>query len=425
MLNKVFASRFANFCMISTTLVSLNALSEPIFTENFDSQADWKSAFGSKGKVLYQSTSSSVPPGWHAIRQGEFLFAPSWQPANFQANSEHHEGLEILSTNQELAYGREGKSLVLHRESRNVAADWTSDSILAQYYETGMNEVYVEFDISWDEGWGVIPGEWHAKIFRILHSDSSEEIFQNFGAGDNGPIFIWNHQVNDYGYRNTLNLRGDSYTSSDATDYYRFVDGDINDLPRQLSQGMSLNFGQDRVGMDGEGITKGYSTSNLVSKVTGEKFSESDYLKVTHKDVFGESGTWTRLAFFVRMNTVLHSNTPEDIGLCPNGTAPITKYEVNIGGTTSYKASCSDGVLAQWIDGQRIFFNDSIPWTRYNPNVLDVKWNVVSFGGNDFFHMYGDDSQVQEWYSIDNIKIYDQFPGVVSRPSPPETFITN
>ena len=103
---------------------------------------------------------------------------------------------------------------------------------------------------------------------------------------------------------------------------------------------------------------------------------------VHHDEIYGPSGNWTKVAFYVQMNS-----------------AP----------------GKPDGVLKQWINDELILNNNSIPWVGPKPwpraTSQDMpKWNVVGFGGNSYFAAFPDNMQHEEWYSIDDIVVSDQIP---------------
>ncbi len=62
----------------------------------------------------------------------------------------------------------------------------------------------------------------------------------------------------------------------------------------------------------------------------------------------------------------------------------------------------------QWIDDQRIFYNENIDWVREGYDM--VKWNTIAISGNDFFRGYDNERRYEEWYAIDDIVVMDAIP---------------
>ncbi|WP_158583938.1 hypothetical protein [Salinibius halmophilus] len=80
-----------------------------------------------------------------------------------------------------------------------------------------------------------------------------------------------------------------------------------------------------------------------------------------------------------------------------------------------------DGVLIQWLNGRRLLTLDNIPYVRSGRHDGDAqdtlidptgmaKWNLVSIGGNDYFHSWPKESMREEWFAIDDLQIYDGLP---------------
>jgi len=202
-----------------------------------------------------------------------------------------------------------------------------------------------------------------SKMFRVYHFNGNyEDRFKFFGE-TNSPKFIWDvGGSTTYGVRNSMSFyaRGPNHKN-----------GDIEGLPHQLNgEGdMSASYKTELSGMRIDG-----SDAHLPNKVEGGLITyQSQPAALDH--VFGTEGVWTKVAFYVRMNS-----------------AP----------------GVQDGVVMQWIDDQRIFFNDHIDWVRSDYDM--VKWNAVAFSGNDFFRGYPNEDKHEEWYAIDDLYIADSLP---------------
>src|SRR5690554_3579795 len=348
---------------------------EVIFEENFDDQPDWHSGLtenitsanpaGLPDRVQRQST-HRIPAGWYSVRQD-----PAWSPS--LGDADRHEAIEILSSNREKARGQQGKSFVSWRDSYSAGwNNWASESQMVVIFPDGLSEVYVEFWIRFSEEWTrtFISGKPAAtsKIFRVSSWSGEGSEYGAFSDGNLGPIALWDYQVNSYGARNRVSFRGGPHS-----DNYDFNDEDIPGLPRSFSGigDLNLNFTDNVQGMATDG-----GNPKIKDKVNGGYLGETG--SVTHDQVFGSNDAWTKLAFYVKLNS-----------------APDK----------------SDGVFKQWLDDQQILSVTNIPWIRYSENKdMNAKWNLVAIGGNDFFQVYDNSLRHEEWYSIDDLVIRSDIP---------------
>ena len=112
----------------------------------------------------------------------------------------------------------------------------------------------------------------------------------------------------------------------------------------------------------------------------------SDDLKqiVQHGQVFGADSHWTKMAWYVKMNSSIGAR---------------------------------DGILRQWINGVQVMNMVHIPWVQANSDNKMVKWNFFSIGGNDYFHEYPTTERHEEWYAIDDVLVLDKLPEMPNPPS--------
>lgn len=288
----------------------------------------------------------NIPPNFESCRSAEAKFAPS------TGYPTKHETIEITD---ELMFGT-AKVLRLWRDSddQQNANLWHSDGQLSKHFPDngGLDEVYVEFWLRFQPGWTAI--NHGIKMFRISSWDHVGPIYQGFSGGANGPILIWNANHSAYGARNGLYLRCGPW----GDNYYFDYPTDIPDFPRE-SMNWATDLRLDLPNQDGNG--------GLLSDIPGAVLS--------HENVYGPS-LWNKLGFYVKMNS--------DYGV-------------------------KDGKLYQWFNDQLILKLDAVPW--YKPSTqARPKWNVVSFGGNDYFPQYPAADAHEEWSAITKIKIYDGIP---------------
>lgn len=377
-----------------------------VFSEDFDDQPDWHSGllinnkgsnlsdnlydhgFGSERIDMYQREGThTIPEGWYSVRQGEQYFSPR------NGFEDAGENIEILAANADKALGGKGKSAVFWREShQNNSHEWNSDGILLKHFPEGFDELYVEFWITFDPNTTTDSAERTngnsadgSKIFRMDSWNTTGSEYQAFEGGALGPILVWGWSQNQWGVRNGVTMRGGPHGEN-----YRFSGEDLAGMPTVG------NFVKHVVGHGFD-----VETEWPVDRANGGRIIDNVPGGIAdHSQVYGDRGQWSKLAFYVKMNS--------EIGK-------------------------KDGIFIQWLNGRRVFHFDGIPWVQENESNKMVKWNTVAFGGNDYFHSYPIEMAVEEWYSIDNIKVYDSIPVEADRdidfnsvrPNPPSSLITN
>jgi len=313
-----------------------------IFFESFDQQKDWTSL---SNKPLNR---------WSAFRNGE----NTWDFST--GHPKHHPNIEILGKNKDKSFGGKGKAFVSWRESFNPGwKQWNSDGILLKRFNNGFDELYVSFFIRFSANW---TNAGSSKLFRIYSWDpKAKNHFKYFEEGDAGPALFAGYGANKYGVRNLLSFRSGPWGEN-----YTMENKDVSGLNRALTGlgDLSLNFKKNAI-------------SDLTDMMNGGNISKSDNIPAIHEQVYGKYSNWTKLAFYVKMNS-----------------APGKK----------------DGVMKQWINNKIVFSNSNIPWVKPNKRNIMVKWNVIAFGGNDFFRSYPNKSKHEEWYAIDEIFVHDKTP---------------
>ncbi|WP_309043349.1 hypothetical protein [Marinobacter sediminicola] len=370
-------------------LVSPVLHSEVIFKESFDGQPDWTSAMHSTDTVQ-RATTHTIPEGWYSIRQD-----PTWAPS--KGYQDKHETIEILASNANKARGGKGKSFVSWRDSYDRGWNyWASESILLKYFPEGYDELYVEFWIRFDPNWTreQVPGRPSAasKMFRVSSWSGDGEEYGAFSDGNVGPIALWDHSVNKYGLRNALAFRGGPHS-----DNYKLTGADIPDVGNSIISGslgdFNLNFSSSLAGRGPTG-----ADPVIADRLNGGFITKNTSGLVGHDQIFGPGDSWTKMAFYVKMNS-----------------APGVK----------------DGVFRQWLNDKQIFVSTEIPWIRPSETRDEnAKWNLVAIGGNDFFQTYPNEERHEEWYSIDDLIIRNDIPDyvdsgsgtIVVPPNPPAGF---
>ncbi|MFL1405686.1 hypothetical protein ACJO2E_10135 [Marinobacter sp. M1N3S26] len=355
--------------IIVSLMVPAVVESRVLFEESFDDLPD------------YTSSEELDLEGWDHRRNGEV----NWSPSN--GYPDKHDAFEILESNADKARGGTGKSFVAWRESYDPGWQrWNSDGILAKKLDQGVSQLYVSFYIRFEENW--TPGG-QSKFFRAYYWNGEGSPFQFFDDGNSGPIFLWDYNENNYGVRNVHAYRGGPPEGS----YYQMTSEDIYDTPRGVNNlgSFSLNYTQDTVGMAADG-----GTPKIPDQVNGGYLSDNLNQTVKHAQLFGRPENWTKVAFFLKMNS---------------------------------EPGANDGELIQWINDEQVYVNRTIRWVKDNPDNRMVQWNMVAIGGNDNWQAYPNSQMREEWYSIDDVYMATEIPddvisggsddGAVSRPNPP------
>jgi hypothetical protein len=357
---------------LTTFLMTMSFLTkaELIFEENFDNQPDFTSTmYSTKAgqEVWYGYT---LPDNWDVLFQGTARSPELGFPDN-------HASFEILATNMDKTRSGTGKSMVNWREA-HAAGQWSSDSQLMTIFDQEHNEIYAEFWVRFSDNWysrnniGTIM----SKMFRVGYYIGPPGNPVNGGAGSLGPIYFWDYRHSNFGLGNQHTFRG-----GPAGENYFGIGIAANGLDDQT------NFSNDLIGK-----AVGGGNPQLFDLVNGGLLADVDrYDFLSHDRVFGPTGTWTKMAWYVKMNS-----------------AP----------------GVADGALKMFINDERVTNFETIPWIMANTENKMVGWNYISIGGNDNFAVVPDGPFFEDWYAIDDLTVLTSIPinllvEKLSAPNPP------
>jgi hypothetical protein len=329
---------------------------EILFQENFDDQPDFTSTMHSTVNSQRSVWGDTLPDNWYEIYQGSV-----WSPETGYPTK--HAAIEILASNTDKTRGGTGNSMVNWRESASLTR-WNSDSQMIHLFEQPLNEVYVEYWIAFSDNWWQREntGHWASKIFRVGSWDGAGDIV-NGAFGSLGPIFFWDYKRDSYNLQNFLHFRGGPW----GENYY------MNKDEPSYPQYTTSNFGSSTLGM-----APGGTDPLIVNQIEGGYLKDiGRYTQITHEQVFGAGQHWTKMAFYLKMNS-----------------AP----------------GVADGVLMQWINDQRIRVVDTIPWIKANTENKMVGWNYFALGGNDNFYPFEADQLFEDWYAFDDVVVRSDIP---------------
>jgi hypothetical protein len=237
--------------------------------------------------------------------------------------------------------------------------NWASDSQFMKFLDTESEELYVEFYIRFSPNFygRNNASNFMSKLFRLGHYSGSGNEFSS-SKGDAGPMLYWDYKRDDYGVRNLFHLRG-----GPPGENYKFNN--------QYSSGGSNNFVSDLQGIGPNG-----EDSTLVDLVNGGAMADFGGT-AEHAQVFGAGAEWTKVAFYVRMNS---------------------------------DPSATDGILRQYINDSMTINKTDVPWVMPNTNNSMVGWNFFAIGGNDYFQGYPNADLHEDWYAIDDIVVRASLP---------------
>ena len=343
----LYRSLLIRFGIACTVYLPLSAGAEIIFREDFDQIDDFTSTMHTMEKAQSVDKGNIIPEGWYGLYQDT-----QWSPETGYPTK--HASLEILKDNADKAYGGQGKSAVHWRESFSLGwKNWASDSQLVKVFDQGYKELHIKFDIRFSPNWWQREnvGNWTSKIFRVGSWSREGGVFSGF-EGELGPIFLWDYKRDEYGVRNVYTVRCGPHGSN-------------YNCQNEYSGG-SLNYTTHTKGQDVGG------EDPALENLEGAGYLVDFGGSTTHDQIFGPTEKWTQVEFYVRMNS-----------------AP----------------GVADGVLRQWINGERIMNKENVPWVQENSENKMVQWNYIAIGGNDYFQPYPNERQFEDWYAIDNLVV--------------------
>lgn len=353
---------------------------EVIFSDSFDDQPDWNSGLPENDKGELDMSPSNrggwpvdiaqfaethfIPNNWSFVRQ-----TPVWAPS--RGDADRHETIEISAAstaeNPNRARGRTGKSFVSWRDSSSQ--QFGSDGLLMKDFREGFDQIYVEFYINFSDEQiksyydTTYPADQAlSKLFRIYHWDGTGDAFDYYDNNIN-PNMIWGMEgrstaAGGYGFRNSIALLTRRVDTSQA----RFIDANGNPADAAPS---SYRLEPTRALYEGE---------NLPDR-RDEGFIPTNTGVADIDQVFGNETHWTKMAFFVKMNS-----------------AP----------------GAYDGTLIQWLDDRKVVEINTIAWVAEGREM--VKWTTFGIGGNDSFKKYPNELRHEEWYAIDDVMAASQIP---------------
>jgi hypothetical protein len=328
-----------------------------LFSENFDAQPDWTSTLLTTNRSQKRRTGDVLPDNWDEIYQ-----TTVWSPETGFPTK--HATIEILASNTDKTRSGTGKSMVNWRESSS--SQWGSDSQMVHLLDRQYDELYIEFYIAFSDNWWQRnnTANFLSKLFRIGSWDGVGDLV-NGGAGSIGPVIFWDYKRDIYGLQNTHIFRGGPW----GENYSMNTPG----VEPRYSEYTTANFGSATLGK-----APGGADPLVVNQIDGGFLKDIPrFTPITHEQVFGVGQHWTKVAFYVKINSA------------PNAT---------------------DGVMRQWINDQRIANEESIPWIKANTENKMVGWNYFGLGGNDSFFPLPADQQFEDWYALDDVVVRESIP---------------
>lgn len=327
-----------------------------LFHDDFNDQPDFTAEMYSTDAAQYGDQGYTVPNAWTGFYQSKQFTPSNGYPTK-------HDSFEILTSNSDKAMGGTGKSMVNWRESYETAGGYkfNSDSQLIRLLDKEYDELYVEFYISFsDNWWSRTPGNdanWQSKMLRI-GSWSGQGDLESGINGDIGPLMIWDYKKDQYGVINFHTLRGGPWGEN-----YEFN----GQFPSEYSWGYTWRT---------EGMAVGGGNPQVVDQVNGG-FLVDAADPISHDQLFGAAGHWTKVAIYVKKNSAI---------------------------------GVADGLASIFINDQRVRHHSNVPWVQANTGNLFPGFNYFAIGGNDYFAPFDNSQQFEDWYSIDSVTCLSGLP---------------
>lgn len=324
-----------------------------LFEDGFDNQSDWI-APEPADYTLFRWAGDLLPTGWDAL----------WNSGdNYPANPNLAIGPSTITP-------AEGKVLKIWREWHPTST-FASNGYITKLFDEDYDEMYVEFEIAFEAGWTENTTA-QSKVFRLFSSDRDQvDFFQAFSGGHQGPIVFWDYASSStYGLRNGLYFRGGPHGEN-----YSMGDDDLAGIGRAVSPGslgdLSMNWTENL-----QGTLTGGGTPSIPDLLNGGFLPSTGI--VSHKQVLGASGTWTKLGFYVKMNS-----------------AP----------------GVADGIFRQYLNDQLIVDSEAVRWVDTTSSPMPG-WNAFGIGGNDSWtgSPWTSGDQREELYEVRRVAVYNGLP---------------
>lgn len=334
-----FNQRTVIFCFLLSQILSCTVAGGPcfagiIFQENFNAQADWNASNQLSG-VEGSPPTSKAPPNWSFFRSipGAAGLNPCVSIRQLPKGVSDHMG------------GTGGKALVIYNESINNA-NWPGDGILGRYFGPTANyqELYVRFWLRTQPRWQTIAGA-QSKIFRVLHWDGGDNIFQFFPTGQSAPIYLWD-----------LITMGSSSSGANKAGYQSAYRGDPQETNYYLS-------------------------------ASGQWYETTDYY-------FGWNGKVGRTLADTTFRPWVN---PHDPGIYADGQWHRYDFHLKLNDIGQ-----ANGIMEFSYDDTLKESHDDVVWKTSGARA-DIGWNVVAFGGNS--NNTFSSTNAEQWYAIDDIVI--------------------
>ncbi len=184
-----------------------------VFSENFDSQADWMPATSDEEcNGISAKCDDDVPPNWSYYVSNE-----AWHPN--EGYPSHDPSIRISS---DQARGGSGKSFIKSNESSQPegTSNYFTDGILMKTLDQKYDELYMKVWVKFEAGWQWASADAQMKVMRLLNFDGPDGVanpFDYFSDGDSAPMYIFDlRHSQTYGWRHAHAPRCDPQ----ATDYY-------------------------------------------------------------------------------------------------------------------------------------------------------------------------------------------------------------
>lgn len=355
-----------------------------LFSDNFDNHSDWSPSQPAYGSALSSQNGSAAVacsgcPDGPAKYAGYRVARTGFSGGRIGKNT-----INITSDN---ARGGTGKAFTFYVEPivASLAEDWTNDGLLAIKLNGNYDTIYIRYYIKFSPNWVFDDNDSSAlKMGHMQHTVSGGSMWQYFKAGDNWPIAV-------------------PVFAKENEGTYEYWGGDA--IFRMAIRKQSCYYPSDGYNNMPDDVANDFFRYGISKTSTNGTLGSSSSL--TWKESLMD-GNWHCVEYKLKGNSAKGVSDGEWLMYIDDHLA-ISKTNIpwaDMGADASGNTKCSD------CSGRVI-----------SPPSNFVGWNTVIIGGNAYIQRYPNTSStdVEQWYSIDDLVISTTRVGTDSGGSPPGT----
>jgi len=333
--------------------------SELIFDADFDSQADWAPEYDSQS-YRYDGDTAKSGAGENLPGKFDYYYTnEQWHPKGVEYGGNEYPRKEpIGQISGKFSRNEGGKSFIVYDESWGGPSQWGADAVLTKDLGREYPELWLEAWVKFDPSW------------------------------------VWADQIEGSGQSAMKLLRCRRHSGITTDNRFSFFGADSRS-------------GSPVAIFDLKSWTT--STGNYVRPLAAIRgYTHPDTYK-TDDDYYGFAGDYpTKIESSVKLNQA-KSLSWQEVFLDDKW------HKIGFYIKMDSHPGAKDGIVQLWIDDHEIFSKKDVPWRRSgDPDTMG--WNECSLGGNANNIPYPEEAHYDQWYAVDDFKIYSGRP---NKPRPP------